>query len=80
MKRLLIKQYIGKLPIPQRGVKIPKDLMAELAGLVRKKTTWSEEEEERLTWLVKELSKSTIHYTELVIPTIIVYNSHLTNH
>lgn len=51
VKRLLLKWYIGRFPIPQRGKPSPKHLTGELKKLAQKEEKVTEEEA-RLNWLV----------------------------
>lgn len=59
VKRLLLKWYIGKFPIPQRGRSKSKQLTEELRKLAQYNEQLTKDEENRLNWLVPKLVKET---------------------
>lgn len=62
-KPLLLKQYIGKLPIPRRGGIVPRKSARQMAHLMKNRETWTKQNEEEINRLAKLLLECTSHHT-----------------
>lgn len=60
-RRLLLKFLVGKFPIPRTGVRIPRDLIKELATMAGMNRRWSQREERRTVDLIESLRSYTLH-------------------
>lgn len=58
-RRQLLKWYIGRFPIPRRGVCVPQDANRELALIMRKDTSWEEGEVEKVRAALRILRSCT---------------------
>lgn len=54
-RRRMLKWYITKLPMPRRGVRVPRETNAELAKLLGKEESWSGKEVSRIKDLIRTL-------------------------
>lgn len=54
---------MGKFPIPRNGVRIPRELVKELAVLAGRERQWSKDEEKAVTEIIVTLRSHTLYPT-----------------
>lgn len=60
-KRLLLNWYVGKFPIPRRGLRVPREAARELELLMKKNEAWTPSEEAEINRIVESLLDCPLH-------------------
>lgn len=67
-RRFLVKFLVGKFPIPKNGVRIPRDVIKELAVLAGKSNRWTQAEEKRTVELIESVRRHIWIFNNAVLP------------